>query len=237
MYHPPHPFTIGSATPWVSQEKGIAVSKRNLALGVSALGVLGIAAYVSAHGGDPTRVHSCVTNSNGALRIIAATGTCRSGETALDWNIVGPVGPMGPAGPQGPVGPIGPQGAAGPQGPTGATGPQGPQGEPGPQGAQGTQGPEGPEGPEGPAGTNGVSGWQRISVDWPLPAIGDTIGAYAECPVGKKPTGGGWFGPSSDQVAISRAEPDNGAYNVILKNLSSPLPNYIRITVICVTAQ
>ena len=206
------------------------MSKKTWLIGVSVLGVLGIAAYVSAHGGDTTRIHGCVSNSSGSLRIIAATGTCRGGETALDWNIAGPVGPIGPMGPQGAVGPIGPQG---PQGAVGPQGPTGPQGEPGVAGAVG---PQGPAGPEGPAGTNGVSGWQRISVDWQLPAIGQTIGAYAECPVGKKPTGGGWFGPSSDQVAISRAEPDNGAYNVILTNLSAPLPNYIRVTVICVTA-
>jgi hypothetical protein len=98
-------------------------------------------------------------------------------------------------------------------------------------------GPIGPQGPQGQPGTNGVSGWERISVDWQLPAVGQTIGAYAQCPAGKRPTGGGWFGPRSDQVGISRAEPDNGAYNVILTNLSSPLPNYIRVTVICVTAQ
>ena len=134
---------------------------------------------------------------------------------------------VGAIGPQGPTGATGPQGPQGPQGDTGATGPQGP---------QGVMGPVGPQGPQGQPGTNGVSGWQRVSVDWALPAVGQTIGAYAECPIGKKPTGGGWFGPRSDQVAISRDEPDNAAYNVILTNLSSPAGS-IRVTVICVTAQ
>lgn len=144
----------------------------------------------------------------------------------------GAVGPQGEVGQQGIPGPVGPQGAAGPQGATG------PQGGPGPQGAQGAIGPQGSmglPGPQGPAGTNGVSGWERVSVDWTLPAIGSTIGAYAVCPSGKKPTGGGWFGPRSDQVAISRAEPDNAAYNVILTNLSSSA-GYVRVTVLCVTA-
>lgn len=145
----------------------------------------------------------------------------------------GAVGPQGEAGPQGIPGPAGPQGTAGPQGATG------PQGVPGPQGAQGAIGPQGPmglPGAQGPAGTNGVSGWEMVNVTWNLPAIGSTIGAYAACPAGKKPTGGGWFGPRSDQVAIARDEPDNNAYNVILTNVSSP-PGYVRVTVLCVTAQ
>lgn len=154
----------------------------------------------------------------------------------------GPAGPQGPAGVQGPAGPTGELGPVGPAGPAGATGAQGPKGDPGaagPQGPQGLTGPIGPQGPQGPQGlpgTNGVSGWQRVSVDWQMPAIGQTIGAYAECPTGKKPTGGGWFGPRSDQVGIARAEPDNLAYNVILTNLSSP-PGALRVTVICVIAQ
>lgn len=167
----------------------------------------------------------------------------------------GPAGPAGPAGadgaigPQGPPGPIGPagatgatglQGPAGPAGEAGApgsAGPQGPAGTPGATGPSGPQGAVGPQGPAGPAGTNGVSGWQMVSRNWDLPAPGQpAIGVYAECPAGKKPVGGGWFGPRSDQVAISRQEPDLLAYNVIVANISTPLPNYIRITVICVTA-
>ena len=182
------------------------MSKKTWLIGVSVLGVFGIAAYVSAHGGDTTRIHSCVSNSSGSLRIIAATGTCRGGETALDWNIAGPVGPIGPMGPQGAVGLIGPQG---PQGAVGPQGPTGPQGEPGVAGAVG---PQGSAGPEGPAGTNGVSGWQRISVDYWY-GVGETIAPSTECPAGTRPTGGGWFGPRSpEDVSIWRSEPhDNGS--------------------------
>lgn len=95
----------------------------------------------------------------------------------------------------------------------------------------------GTPGPAGTAGTNGVSGWERISVEWPMPAVGSSIGAYALCPAGKKPLGGGWFGPTTEQVSIARMEPDNIGYNVILRNVSSPLPSYIRVTVICAAAQ
>jgi hypothetical protein len=163
------------------------------------------------------------------------------GATGAD-GATGPQGPAGVPGAQGPAGPVGPSGATGatgpqgPAGPQGEAGPQGPTGPAGPTGAQGPQGPIGPAGPAGPAGANGVSGWERVSVDFAMPPIGSTIAPFAICPSGKKPVGGGWFGPRSDQVAISRMEPDNAAYNVILTNLSTPLPNTIRVTAICVTA-
>lgn len=70
-----------------------------------------------------------------------------------------------------------------------------------------------------------------------MPAVGAKIGAYAICPTGKKALGGGWFGPRSDQVILERDEPDDIAYNVIVTNVSTPLPNYIRVTVICATVQ
>lgn len=97
-------------------------------LGSSAVGL------VSAHGGDTTRIHACLNPGNGTIYIVSADATCGPNQTALDWNIQGPVGPIGPAGPQGI------------QGPTGPTGPAG---------AQGAQGPAGPQGAQGPAGTGG----------------------------------------------------------------------------------
>ena len=78
---------------------------------------------------------------------------------------------------------------------------------------------------------------RELSVDWPMPAVGVSIGAFAECPTGKKALGGGWFGPSTDQVTLARDEPSDSAYSVIVRNVSSPLPNYIRVTVICATVQ
>jgi len=133
------------------------------------------------------------------------------------------------------IGENGPQGEQGDAGATGPAGAAGPAGAPGAAGAQGPQGLMGPPGPNGANGTTGVSGWQRVSVDWPMPAIGSTVGAFAECPAGKKALGGGWFGPSSDQVSFARQEPADNAYTVIVRNVSTPLPNYIRVTVICAT--
>jgi hypothetical protein len=80
-------------------------------------GAFGVGAYVSAHGGDTARIHACLTAKGGSIRIVAATETCKTSETALDWNITGPQGPIGTTGPQGPPG--GPQGPAGPQGEAG----------------------------------------------------------------------------------------------------------------------
>ena len=39
----------------------------------------------SAHGGDPTLVHSCINERSGAMKIVGANGSCRQNETALDW--------------------------------------------------------------------------------------------------------------------------------------------------------
>lgn len=61
-------------------------------------------------------IHSCYAKSGGSLRVIDTVGTCKNGETALDWN---QIGPQGPAGPTGATGPTGPTGATGPQGPVG----------------------------------------------------------------------------------------------------------------------
>src|SRR5438270_6560757 len=126
-------------------------------------------------------------------------------------------------------------GTQGPQGPTGATGAVGPQGPAGPAGAtgpQGATGPAGPQGPQGPAGTNGVSGWVRVTTDTTI-TVGQTVGAYAQCPAGTKPLGGGWFGPElGTDIKISRAEPDDAAYNVIARNISTNDVS-LRVTVIC----
>ena len=99
-----------------------------VALLTAATAAFGLGIYVTAHGGDTSRIHGCVDNRTGAIRIIGATQNCASKEIALDWNIAGPAGPQGLAGPAGPIGPAGPAGVAGPAGPAGATGPAGPPG-------------------------------------------------------------------------------------------------------------
>lgn len=63
---------------------------------------------VYSHEGDTSKIHACVNNSSGELKIVDATAACRTNETAVDWNITGPAGPPGPPGPTGPQGPPGP---------------------------------------------------------------------------------------------------------------------------------
>jgi len=85
-------------------------------------------------------IHACVKKKTGLVRIVAASATCRRGETSMAWNAQGARGPNGAAGAAGPQGPAGPAGAAGPKGDAGA------------KGAAGPAGPAGPQGPAGPAG-------------------------------------------------------------------------------------
>ncbi|SRR5712692_10009606 len=101
------------------------------AIAIPIVVLVGVPMVASAHGGDPTKIHSCVNNLSGELKIVSPNATCPSNSTPLDWNITGPQGPTGPTGPQGPAGPAGatgPTGPAGPAGPAGATGPTGPAG-------------------------------------------------------------------------------------------------------------
>jgi Collagen triple helix repeat (20 copies) len=80
------------------------------------------------------QIFACVNANSGAVRIVAQGVACRTPESLVTWNVVGPQGPAGPAGPAGVLGPPGPQGPAGPagaQGSAGQQGPPGPKGEPG----------------------------------------------------------------------------------------------------------
>lgn len=73
--------------------------------------------YVSAHGGDVTLIHACVSKRGGTVRIVSPTATCDvSKETALDWGIQGSKGDKGDTGDVGPMGLQGPQGEQGPSG-------------------------------------------------------------------------------------------------------------------------
>src|SRR5258708_37920624 len=81
---------------------------------IAAAGVGGVVALGAAAGlaqsllASPAGVISACVGSNGALRV---SDSCKSNETALQWNQVGPIGPPGA---QGPKGDNGAPGAAGP---------------------------------------------------------------------------------------------------------------------------
>jgi hypothetical protein len=89
--------------------------------------------------GATNEINGCIASGTGHLRVIDG-GSCLPGETAINWNKVGPAGATGPAGP---AGPQGLKGEAGSQGDVGPTGPAGPKGEPGPAGERGLAGPAG----------------------------------------------------------------------------------------------
>src|SRR5436309_1149056 len=110
-----------------------------LFIGLCAAGAAGL---VSAHGGDPSLIHGCVSTSSnprGQVTVYSLpgqagptnglagpTGSCGVLGQPLDWNAQGIPGPSGPQGIAGASGPSGPNGASGPFGATGATGPTGP---------------------------------------------------------------------------------------------------------------
>jgi hypothetical protein len=91
---------------------------------------------------QPTAVHptsalinACVKKKTGSVRVVAASSSCRKGESALAWNRQGPAGSRGvngSAGPAGPAGIAGGKGDLGARGPTGPAGPAGPKGDAGP---------------------------------------------------------------------------------------------------------
>ena len=47
---------------------------------------LAVVSMASAHGGDANKIHSCVNNNSGTIKIVSPTATCSNNETALDWN-------------------------------------------------------------------------------------------------------------------------------------------------------
>lgn len=129
----------------------------NRVLSAGAVLILGTAIQAGAQTSSG-KLRVCVGPS-GAMRMLTAGETCRTSETAVEWNLAGTPGPQGPQGTQGPQGAQGPQG---PQGLTGATGAQG---------AQGPQGVAGPQGEPGPASQVAGGGGLRV-----VNAFGDDLG-------------------------------------------------------------
>lgn len=172
--------------------------------------------YVSAHGGDVTLIHACVTSRTGAVRIVGATTTCDVRETSLDWSIQGPKGDKGD---KGDMGFAGPQGSQGPQGVQGPAGPQGPQGEPGLPAVLNVYRNvvpfTVPAGIDGFAAASCDSGDQLISGGF---GIGITNSAYVPKVVTSAPTNVGYY----------------GTWEVHVFNMDSPLPVDVTAIAICV---
>ena len=185
--------------------------KRFLAilLGVSLATTL--AATALGHGGDLTLIHSCVT-SNKNLRVVSASDTCRSNESALDWNIQGVPGPVGPAGPTGLTGAIG---AAGP------AGPQGPQGDAGPVGRQGPVGP--------PAGPSSFVTYTEVT-SWPVGAFASSLACQV---AGQKVVGGGASGGFG--IVVEQSYPSGNGWAVVVRNTGASAQDVTEYA-ICTTA-
>ena len=79
--------------------------------------IVGVA-YANSNGEE---IHACY-NPAGQIRIVGSADDCKSQETPLTWNIVGPQGLPGPQGPKGEQGEKGDQGDQGPAGPAGVSG-------------------------------------------------------------------------------------------------------------------
>ncbi len=93
----------------------------------------GIALAADGSSGGP--ITGCYQSVQGQLRIVSSAGDCTPSETAISWNVQGPIGQAGPPGPPGPPGQDGVPGSVGPSGPPGPAGPPGPTGPAGAQGA------------------------------------------------------------------------------------------------------
>ena len=98
------------------------LSKRWVVIGVVLVIVVAVrATWAWAQGADTT-YYACVSNTSGAVRMVAEGTTCTKQEHLIAWNSQGPAGltgPQGETGPAGPTGPTGPQGEIGPVGPEG----------------------------------------------------------------------------------------------------------------------
>lgn len=64
-------------------------------------------ATAAAMSGGDTVILACQNQTNGLLRVVTDPNDCRSGETAISWNQVGPQGLPGEPGPKGEPGPAG----------------------------------------------------------------------------------------------------------------------------------
>jgi hypothetical protein len=184
---------------------------RRLWLGLAAAGAVAIGAGVAvASIPDNGVIHACA-KSNGDVRLVDQSGTCKNNESEVDWNVAGPPGPAGPTGPAGPAGPAGPKGDTGD---TGAVGPMGP------QGATGAQGPAGPAG-----GLGALTTITTNPVQVPPHIANPAVSATATCPQGMQAVSGGFFissvDPANPPMAVISWRPQPNQWQVYFYNPSN----------------
>jgi hypothetical protein len=213
------------------KEQPMKSRKMSLAIIASLLcGMFG-GALATAYAGTNGIIHACVKDGN--LRILSGNQTCKSKETALDWNIQGPQGPKGDKGNAGPQGLKGDKGDPGPQGTPGtpgAKGDTGPQGLQGDKGDTGPQGLQGDKGDPGAPGTPGLSEYQTIPVAQPISGAGGWV-FDAACPAGKTAISGGYTLPAGSSVIESH--PRDGDPTVWRLAFTVPGPTTIKLYLQC----
>jgi hypothetical protein len=112
-------------------------------------------------------IYACVNNSGGTVKIVAADTVCTENWTLVNWNQEG------------------------------TPGMDGNDGDDGVDGTNGADGVDGVDGADGADGAAGVSGLERVVAEKVVTAAkaGDVISLNADCPDGKKTTGGGVTAP------------------------------------------
>ncbi|WP_191242656.1 hypothetical protein [Amycolatopsis deserti] len=148
--------------------------------------------------GDDGVIHACYAKNGGALRV-SDTGSCKSGEVALNWNNVGPAG-LTWKGEWAPGAAYQPRDAVLYQGSsyiaifpsTGSAPPnsnwmllaaKGDKGDQGEAGAVGAAGPAGPAGPRGEKGEKGDPGTPGVSDAYQATQSGTTNVTTADVPI------------------------------------------------------
>lgn len=112
----------------------------------------------------------------------------------------------------------------------------GPAGPAGPAGAQGPQGPAGPAGPVGPAGAAGISGYQ-VTYCYPTVPAASFSSFGCDCPIGKRPLGGGAFLPyDAPSTFLAGTGPGGNGWGVWIRNNAQGSVQ-ITIAVACATVQ
>jgi len=133
-----------------------------LAKGLGLLAVLAVASVPAAAAESESAAHpkvikACVNEHDGDARIVPPSQSCRKNETAVFWNIQGPIGPPGAPGSKGDPGPMGAPGLPGRDGLNGLNGLDGKDGRDGRDG-QDCSGGGGTTPPAGPIGTINIDG-------------------------------------------------------------------------------
>ena len=132
----------------------------------------------------------------------------------------------------------------------GPAGPMGPAGEQGVAGAPGLPGAQGPAGPAAPAG--GLLGYEVVFQDstlWVSVANNIVVSAFAACPDGKQPLGGGFeptvlatannvvfLTPVSSGPSATAAVPPVSGWSVSLRNNSGTSRSNVQFRVWAVCA-